>query len=143
MADAIEVAPGIVIPAEAIAMKAVRSSGPGGQNVNKVASKVELRVDLSLVQGLEDGARARLDAATRQKRDAAGLLLVASQRTRDQHRNLEDAREKVREIVAASVPEPRRRRASRPTAASRERRLQGKREASLRKRTRGTVRGED
>ncbi|MCE7960137.1 MAG: aminoacyl-tRNA hydrolase, partial [Acidobacteria bacterium ACB2] len=60
MTDAIEVAPGVVVPSWAIEVRASRASGPGGQNVNKVASRIELLVDLSLVEGLPDAARARL-----------------------------------------------------------------------------------
>src|SRR5262245_31253455 len=127
MAEPIQVAPGVVVPAAALSVRAVRSSGPGGQNVNKVASKVELRVDLGAVSGLDEGARARLLALARPRLDAEGLLLVTSQRTRDQPRNLEDAREKVRQLVARALHAPRRRRATRPSAGARERRLAGKR----------------
>ena len=142
MAEPIRVAAGVAVPAAALSVRAVRSSGPGGQNVNKVASKIELRVDLLRIEGLDDAARARLDISTAARRDAEGRLLVTSQRTRDQGRNLEDAREKVRRLVAAALVEPRRRRRTRPSAASRERRLEEKRRAGARKRLRGRA-GED
>src|SRR3954465_8780164 len=99
MAESILVARGIVVPAAALSLHTTRSSGPGGQNVNKVASKVELRVDLARIEGLGEDARVRLAALADGRRDAEGRLLVTSQRTRDQHRNLEDAREKVRALV--------------------------------------------
>jgi ribosome-associated protein len=124
------------VPASAITWRAVRSSGPGGQNVNKVASKIELRVDLDGVEGLDDAARARLAALAAPRLDSRGRLLLTSQRTRDQARNLEDAREKVRRLVARALVAPKRRRRTRPTAAAVEQRLREKRLRSARKRER-------
>ncbi len=123
MAQPIVVRADVIVAAEALSMKAVRASGPGGQNVNKVASKVELRVDLERIVGLDAGARARLRSACGRSVDADGHLLVTSQRTRDQRMNLDDAREKVRSLVAGALERPRPRRATRPTRASVERRL--------------------
>ncbi|MGH7296137.1 MAG: alternative ribosome rescue aminoacyl-tRNA hydrolase ArfB [Polyangiaceae bacterium] len=140
MAEPIVVSPGVRVPDEALSMRAVRSSGPGGQNVNKVSSKVELRVDLRLVQGLDEGARARLRHAAAGRLDADGLLLVTSQRTRDQRLNVADAREKVRELVAAALVRPRVRRKTRPGKGAVERRISDKRHRS---RTKAGRRGED
>jgi ribosome-associated protein len=137
MPDAIDVAPGVLVPASAVRMSVARSSGPGGQNVNKVASKVELRVDPAAVTGLRDSARARLLALTRRRLDAFGWIVVVSQRTRDQHRNLEDAREKVRDLIASALVEPKRRRKTKPTASARQKRLQQKKQRSERKKARG------
>src|SRR5262245_40987335 len=117
-------------------VRATRSSGPGGQNVNKVSSRIELRVDLDLVEGLDTAARARLAALAAGRLDAEGRLLLTSQRTRDQHRNLEDAREKARQLVARALVAPRPRRPTRATAAGRERRLRAKRRAAEVKRGR-------
>ena len=81
-------------------------AGPGGQNVNKVASKVELRVDLDRIEGLPADARARLAALAAPRLDATGRLLLTSQRMRDQGRNLEDAREKLRALVRRALRRP-------------------------------------
>jgi ribosome-associated protein len=142
MPGPIYVTPTVVVPARALTLRMVRSSGPGGQNVNKVASKVELRVDLEQVQGLDEAARRRLAEAAARRRDADGRLLVTSQRTRDQGRNLEDARNKVAVLVAGSLRAPKTRRPTRETRAARERRLAEKKRAGARKRERRAVGGE-
>jgi ribosome-associated protein len=134
--DPIVVTDAVKVPATALTMRAVRASGPGGQNVNKVASKIDLRVDLDAVEGLSEAARHRLRAIAGNRLDADGRLQVTSQVTRDQTRNLEDAREKARALIAASLREPKRRRASRPTAAARERRLETKKHRGTTKRLR-------
>jgi ribosome-associated protein len=135
--DAIVVTDSVRVPERALTMRAVRASGPGGQNVNKVASKVDLRVDLDAVEGLTDPARQRLRVLAGRRVDADGRLQITSQVTRDQARNLEDACEKVRALVAAAMREPKRRRPSRPTPAARERRIESKKRRSTTKRLRG------
>ena len=135
--DAIVVTDSVRVPASALTMRAVRASGPGGQNVNKVASKVDLRVDLDAIEGLADSARARLRALAGRRLDADGRLQITSQVTRDQARNLEDARNKVRALVAAAMREPKRRRPSRPTRAAHERRIESKKQRGTIKRLRG------
>jgi ribosome-associated protein len=143
MAEPIDVAPGVRIPESALEARGVRSGGPGGQNVNKVASKAELLVDLVLVEGLDDGARARLEALAEGRRDAQGRLRVTAGESRDYHRNLETAREKVRALVAKALVVPRKRRPTRPTAGSREARLVVKKRLARLKRTRSAPRGEE
>ena len=141
MAD-FRIAAGIVVPASAVELRAVRSSGPGGQNVNKVASKVELHVDPGRILGLTDEMRARLLALAASRLDRDGRLLVTSQRFRDQPRNLEDAYAKLRGLVTRALVAPRLRRATRATSASRQRRLEAKRRDAEKKRLR-RVSGDD
>lgn len=128
------------IPDSAVSIRAVRSSGPGGQNVNKVASKVELRVDLGGILGIHPEALARLRALSVHHLDAEGRLLVVSQLTRDQHRNLEDARDKVRALVRQALVRPKPRRKTKPSRGSVERRIEHKKRHS---RTKALRRGDE
>lgn len=126
MAEDITVAPGVRIPAAALDVRAVRASGPGGQNVNKVASKIELVVDVLGIEGLDDRARQRLRSAAGRRLDAEGRIHLTSQESRDRHRNLETAREKARVLVSRAIAVPKTRRATRPSAAKKEERLRAK-----------------
>ena len=133
----IRVTDAIVIEERELEERFVRASGPGGQNVNKVSSKVELRVDLARITGLDQAARARLRALTASRLDASGRILVTSQLTRDQGRNLEDAKQKVRALVAQAFVVPKTRRATKPSRAAKARRVDAKKLEARRKVHRG------
>jgi ribosome-associated protein len=126
MIEAIVITDVVRVPPGALSVRAVRASGPGGPNVNKVATKIDLRVDLDGVEGLSDAVRARLRLLARNRLDAEGRLVVTSQATRNQARNLEDARARVADLLRAALAAPRRRVRTRPTAGARRRRLDDK-----------------
>jgi len=126
----------VVVPEAAIETKAVRASGPGGQNVNKLATKIQMRVELDKILGLEGEDLARVREFLKSRLDAEGRLLVMSQETRDQARNLDDCAGKAAELLRAALFRPKVRRRTKPTWASKERRVQAKRHRSERLRQR-------
>ncbi len=126
----------IAIPAGELSFVAVRASGPGGQNVNKVSTKVELRFDIAASAALPAAVKARLQALARNRLDAQGRLVIACDTTRSQSRNLELARERLCELVRAALVVPKRRRATKPSASARRKRVENKRRESDRKRAR-------
>ena len=124
------------IPASELTWAAARSSGPGGQNVNKVASKVELRFDLPGTRALDVDTKTRLRGLVGTRLDADGWVLVISQLTRDQSRNLDDAREKLRLLILRALIRPTPRRPTKPSRAAKARRVADKRQRSTTKQQR-------
>jgi ribosome-associated protein len=132
------VTPAIAIPDEAIEERFVRASGPGGQNVNKVATAVQLRFDPAR-SGLPDDVRERLRALAGSRVAADGTIVVDARAHRTQSQNREDARDRLADLIRRALVRPKRRRKTRPTRASQERRVEVKkrRGAAKRHRSRG------
>ena len=137
-ADDLVIHPGLAIPDAEIVERFVRASGAGGQNVNKVSSAVELRFDIAGSPSLPEPLRARLLARRDCRLTDEGVLVIDAQRFRTQDRNRQDARERLAAFIAAGLVVPKRRIETKPTRASKQRRLQGKRERSEVKRGRTT-----
>ena len=108
----------------------IRASGPGGQNVNKLATAVQLRFDVRHSPSLDDAVRARLERLAGSRLTKDGVLVITAQRHRTQERNREDALERLIDLVRRAAIAPKARRPTRPTAAGRARRLEQKRRRS-------------
>ena len=132
--------PSVTIPANCLEWTSARSCGPGGQNVNKVESKVRLRCNFEKCEALADDVRTRLRTRYARRLDDEGWLVITSQVTRDQRRNLEDAIERLTSILRDSLIRPKKRKATRPGRAAKERRLSDKRHRSIQKSDRKTHR---
>jgi len=134
----IRITPSIAIDERAITESFVRASGPGGQNVNKVSTAVQLRFDLG-ESGLPGDVRRRLERLAGRRLTQQGVLLINAQRHRTQERNRQAALETLIELIRRAAMPPTKRVPTKPTAASRRRRLQTKVLRGRIKRTRGSV----
>jgi len=132
----------VVIPESELRWTAVRASGPGGQNVNKVASKVDLRFDFEQSEALSDDVKARLRHKAAARLDAEGQIQITSQLTRNQHDNLEDAREKLAALLRLALTAPKARRKTKPSRAKKAKRVAEKRVHAAKKQNRGRVSAE-
>jgi len=132
----------VVIPEAELRWTAVRASGPGGQNVNKVSSKIDLRFDFEHSEALSDELKARLRAKAAPRLDGEGQIQIMSQLTRNQSDNLEDAREKLAALVRSALLVPKARRKTKPSRAKKAKRVAEKRVHSAKKQSRGRVSSE-
>ena len=129
----------LVIPEAELRWTAVRASGPGGQNVNKVSSKIDLRFDFEQSDALAPELKARLRASAGSRLDAEGRIQITSQLTRNQSDNLEDARQKLAQLLLAASITPKRRRKTKPSRAKKAARVADKRVQAQKKQSRGRV----
>src|SRR5688572_5261883 len=134
----LEITPDWSIPDEELVERFVRSSGPGGQNVNKVATAVELRFDVRGSPSVPEAFRERLLARRDRRLTDEGVLVISAQRFRTQDRNREDAKERLAGILREATIVAKKRVATRPTRASKERRLTGKKERATVKKHRSS-----
>src|SRR5688572_22772110 len=137
------VSPEVTIPDSDLSLAFVRSSGPGGQNVNKVASAVQLRFDLAGTIALDGGVKQRLRALAGRRVTDDGAILIFARNHRTQERNRAEALERLAELIRKALVPPRPRKPTKPTRASKERRLTGKVQKGKTKQMRGRVRWDD
>lgn len=132
----IQVTPTIALDESEFTLEFIRASGPGGQNVNKVATAVQLRFDVANSPSLPDDVRERLVRLAGSRMTKDGVLIIEARRFRTQEQNQQDAIERLVELVRQAAKKPRVRRKTRPTVASRRRRLEAKRRHGEKKRLR-------
>ena len=143
MAEALPISGSIFVPGSDLVIERTRAGGPGGQHVNTTDSRVRLRFDLRGTEALTQAVKNRIRKAHPSKLTSEGELLVVATAHRSQHRNIEDARSRLVQIIRAALVPPKRRRPTRPTRASKERRLDAKKRRGAVKKGRGKPPGRD
>ena len=140
---ALEVTPAVVIPDTELSFAFVRASGPGGQNVNKVSSAVQLRFDMRGSTALSDAVKGRLRALAGRRVTDDGAILIIARNQRSQDHNRREALERLADLIQRALVVPKTRKATKPTRASRERRLESKGRQQQAKQRRSKVRWDD
>jgi ribosome-associated protein len=140
---ALEVSAGVVIPDSDLSFAFVRASGPGGQNVNKVSSAVQLRFDMAGSTALSDAVKNRLRVLAGRRFTDEGAILIIARNQRSQDHNRREALERLADLIRRALVAPKTRKATKPTKASRERRLEGKVHQQRTKQWRKQVRWHD
>ena len=123
----------ITLPGSDLDWTAVKSSGPGGQNVNKVASKIELSFDFESSVAIPDSVKDRLRVLAKNQMDAEGRVFIKSEKTRDQGKNLADARQKLKEVVLKAMEVPKTRKPTKVSKTQKVKRLTAKKKTGAKK----------
>ena len=140
---ALEITPSVTIPDSDLSYSFVRASGPGGQNVNKVSSAVQLRFDMEGSTALSEPVKNRLRVLAGRRLTDDGAILIIARNQRSQDHNRREALERLTDLVQRALVVPKTRKATKPTRASKERRLEGKTRKQQTKRQRSRVRWDD
>ena len=139
----LEINPNLVIPDSDLSFAFIRASGPGGQNVNKVSSAVQLRFDMAGTTALSDAVKSRLRALAGRRVTDDGAILITARNQRSQDHNRREALERLADLISKALVVPKTRKATKPTRASKERRLESKTRQQQTKKARRSVRWDD